>query len=55
MLAEGAYFRFFINDQFVAEASEWTLDSGRVGMAAGINEKDLNIVFEFDNLILLTP
>jgi hypothetical protein len=55
VLATGDHFIFFINDQYVTEIHNDTLDKGRVGMAAEISEPDLDIVFEFDNILLKVP
>jgi hypothetical protein len=55
VLAEGDHFIFFINDQYVNEFTEDTLTRGWAGMIVEISEPDLNIVFEFDNPLLMRP
>jgi hypothetical protein len=55
VLVEGNHFVFFINDQYVAEFTDGTLERGRVGMAAEISDTDLNIIFEFDNILVKLP
>lgn len=55
VLAKGDHFVLFINDQYVAEIQDGTLDKGRAGMAIEISEPDLGVLFEFDNLLLKLP
>lgn len=55
VLAEGDRFVFFINGQYVLEVVDATLPEGMVGLAAGVHDADLNVVFQFDNLTLQTP
>jgi len=55
VLAEGDHFVFFINDQYVAECTDATIKTGKAGMAIEIFDPDLNIVFEFDNILLKRP
>jgi len=55
VLAEGDHFIFFINDQYVTEIHDDTVAKGRVGMAVEVLEPDLNVIFEFDNIVLNRP
>jgi hypothetical protein len=55
VLAEGAQFMFFINDQFVAQANDATIQKGITGLAIAIDQADLQGSFEFDNLVLRAP
>lgn len=55
VLAEGDRFVFFINGQYVLEVTDATLPAGMVGLAAGVHESDVEVVFEFDNISLQTP
>jgi len=55
VLAEGDHFTFFINGHYITEFIDNSLETGRVGMAAEVSEPDLNIVFEFDNVLIKLP
>ena len=55
VLAEGDHLIFFINDQYVTEIHDDTVAKSRVGMAVEVLESDLNVIFEFDNIVLNRP
>jgi len=55
ILAEADHFIFFINDQYVADIHDDTLDRGKVGLVIEISDADINAVFEFDNILLKLP
>ena len=52
VLAQGADFTFFINDELVGEASDKRFDKGEVGLAIGLADVGDKAVFEFDNFEL---
>ncbi len=54
VVAKGAHFVFFINDQSVAEVNDNRLASGRVGVAFSSDAGESG-VFEFDNLEVRAP
>ncbi len=55
ILAEGDRFVFFINDLYVTEFQDATLDKGGTGLALEIGTEGEQSVVEFDNVLLLTP
>ena len=52
VLVQGIDFTFFINDEFVGEASDKRFDKGEVGLAIGLDSAGDKAVFEFDNFEL---
>lgn len=52
---EGGRFRFFINDELVAEVEADTLESGRAGVAVQVYNAGETGVFEFDNFEWRAP
>jgi hypothetical protein len=55
VVAEGAHFVFFVNDQYVAEVDDDRLSSGMVGVAVDLFDPGDEAVFEFDNFELRAP
>lgn len=53
-VAEGPHFTFYINDQFVAEATDDQLDSGKYGVIVGLQEGD-TASFEFRDFEVRVP
>jgi hypothetical protein len=53
--AEGARFRFFINDALVAEVEDDTIESGSAGVAVQVYNPGESAVFEFDNFEWRAP
>ena len=55
VVAEGAHFVLFVNDQYVAEVDDDRLSSGMVGVAVDLFDPGDEAVFEFDNFELRVP
>lgn len=55
VIAVGPHFTFFINDQYVAEATDDHIKDGIVGFGVDIPVGGLQNSFEFDNFVLRTP
>ena len=53
--AEGDRFRFFINDEMVAEIADDTLPTGGAGVAVQVYNDGESAVFEFDNFEWRAP
>ncbi|HUW12964.1 MAG TPA: serine/threonine-protein kinase [Anaerolineae bacterium] len=53
--AEGPVFKFWINNELVAEISDETLPSGDVGLVIGLGQAGDAGRFEFDDFVLFTP
>ena len=53
--AEGAHFTFYINDQPVAELTDYRLQRGTIGIAAGLTTHGDRAEFQFRNFELRAP
>jgi len=49
IIAEGSYFRFLINDQFISDVYDDRLTSGKAGLSIDLYDAGDTGVFEFDN------
>ncbi len=55
VVAQGAHFSFFINDEFVAEVTDSRIKTGTTAMAVSMIRAEDKGVFEFDNIELRAP
>ena len=55
VMAEGDTFSFFINGEWVADARDSTLSSGRTGLVVGLEEAGDSGTWEFDNFVVRAP
>lgn len=55
VIGEGNNFRFYINDTFFSEETDYTLTSGKSGIAVGLTYPEDQAIFEFDNFELRSP
>ncbi len=55
MIAQGSRMVFFINDQFVAEAADERISSGKLGLCIGLDENGQTGSWQFDNLEIRVP
>jgi hypothetical protein len=55
VIGEGNNFRFYINDTFFSEETDYTLTSGKYGIAVGLTYPEDQALFEFDNFELRSP
>jgi hypothetical protein len=53
--AEGPHFTFYINDQPVAQLTDYRLQSGTIGIAAGLTTRGDRAQFQFRNFQLRAP
>jgi len=53
--AEGAHFTFYINDQPVAQLTDYRLQRGTIGIAAGLTTRGDRAEFQFRNFQLRAP
>lgn len=52
VIAKGGHFYFYINDNFVAEVTDYALDSGTAGVFVHLYQKDDQATVDFDNFEL---
>ncbi len=55
VVAQGAHFILFINDQFVADKADDSIKKGTTALAIEIFQPDQEVTYEFDNIVLRTP
>lgn len=55
LIAQGARIVFFINNQYVAEATDDRLLSGKLGLCVGLDENGQTGLWQFDNLEIRVP
>ncbi|HSQ27807.1 MAG TPA: hypothetical protein VLM80_11845, partial [Anaerolineales bacterium] len=55
LIAQGSRLVFFINDQYVAEASDDRISSGKLGLCVGLDENGQTGSWQFDNLEIRVP
>jgi len=55
VIAQGAYFAFSINDEFIADYSDERLSQGAVGLLVGLSNPDEEATWEFDDFMLRIP
>ena len=55
VIAKGPQFVFLINDQYVYELVDDSIEKGGVGYGVEFNEADLHNTFEFDNFVVQFP
>ena len=48
-------YAFYINDTFFSEETDYTLTSGKSGIAVGLTYPEDQAIFEFDNFELRSP
>jgi hypothetical protein len=55
VIGEKENFHFYINDVFINEETDYSLSSGRSGIAVGLTYPEDQAIFEFDNFELRSP
>ncbi|MCP4544374.1 MAG: serine/threonine protein kinase [Chloroflexi bacterium] len=55
VIAQGASYTFYVNDQYVGEAQDDRLSQGQAGMVIELVEAKDTAIFEFDNLEMRAP